>query len=276
MSVHIQLDRFEGPLGLLLYLIRKDEMDIFDINIHLITQQYLDYIKSMRQLDVEVAGEFIAMAATLIHIKSKMLLPNYDESEDEEQSLDPRKELVQRLLEYQKYQEISQKLYERPLLGRDVYSRGEKLNLNQVELQEQIVLEENPLFSLIKSYRWAVKNMKKGRHKVLTELQSIADRISEFRHRLIVGRRTKFPELLDTSKLREDEGLVGHVLITFLSLLELGKMGLVQLFQSEPCGDIHIQAITAINDRVIDKARDFEIDYSYSVSAPSTVEGPEL
>src|SRR5216110_3153130 len=101
MSINIQLPKFEGPLGLLLYLIRKEEMDIFDIKINEITKQYLDYIKLMQELDLEVAGEFVAMASTLIHIKSRMLLPSYDENGEIIENEDPRKELVQRLLEYQ-------------------------------------------------------------------------------------------------------------------------------------------------------------------------------
>ena len=103
----IQLERFEGPMGLLLHLIRKEEMDIFDIKINEITTQYLEYIKLMKELDLEVAGEFVAMAATLIHIKSRMLLPQYDENGEVVENADPRKELVQRLLEYQKFQEAA-------------------------------------------------------------------------------------------------------------------------------------------------------------------------
>src|ERR1700742_1402212 len=123
MSIHVHLEQFEGPLGLLLYLIRQEEMDIFDIDIHQITRQYLEYIKTMRHLDLEVAGEFVAMAATLLHIKSRMLLPQHDMEEGEEVQ-DPRKELVQKLVEYQKIQELSKQLYERPLLRRDVWPRG--------------------------------------------------------------------------------------------------------------------------------------------------------
>ena len=121
MSIHVQLERYEGPLGLLLHLIREQQMDIFNINIHQITRQYLEYIKTMRRLDLEVAGEFVAMAATLLHIKSRMLLPSYNE-EGEEVVEDPRKELVQKLLEYKKFQELSVDLYKRPLLGRDLRS----------------------------------------------------------------------------------------------------------------------------------------------------------
>jgi segregation and condensation protein A len=107
MSISVQLPKFEGPLALLLYLIRKEEMDIMDIKIHEITGQYLEYIKLMKELDLEVAGEFVAMASTLIHIKSRMLLPQYDENGEIVANEDPRKELVQKLLEYQKYQEAA-------------------------------------------------------------------------------------------------------------------------------------------------------------------------
>src|SRR5262245_29769059 len=113
MSIRVQLAHFEGPLGLLLYLIRKNEMDIYDIEINLITKQYLDYIKNMKKLDLEVAGDFIAMAATLIQIKSKMLLPQHSETGEETDVEDPRKGLVQRLLEYQQYQNISKQLNSR-------------------------------------------------------------------------------------------------------------------------------------------------------------------
>ena len=108
MSIRVQLQQFEGPLDLLLYLIRKEEMDIFNINVVEITKQYLDYIKLMKEFDLEVAGEFVAMASTLIHIKSKMLLPQYDENGEVVESEDPRKELVQKLLEYEKFKEAAE------------------------------------------------------------------------------------------------------------------------------------------------------------------------
>src|SRR5262245_45625515 len=146
MSIHVHLERFEGPLGLLLHLIREQEMDIFNININEITRQYLEYIKNMRRLDLEVAGEFIAMAATLIHIKSRMLLPQYTEDGEEVVSEDPRKELVQKLLEYKKIKELSGDLYKMPLLGRDVFPRGERADIESLE-EGELVLEEKPLFS---------------------------------------------------------------------------------------------------------------------------------
>ena len=147
MSYHIQLPRFEGPLDLLLYLIRKEEMNIMEIEIHKITAQYLEFIQLMKELDLEVAGEFVAMAATLLQIKSKLLLPTYDENGEVIENEDPRKELVQRLLEYEKYKEAAKALLDRPWLGRDIWTRGVREKFGEVE--EEIVLEDNALFYIL-------------------------------------------------------------------------------------------------------------------------------
>jgi segregation and condensation protein A len=269
LSYLVQTERFEGPLGLLLHLIRKEEMDIFDINIHQITKQYLDYIRAMKQLDLEVAGEFVAMAATLIHIKSRMLLPQYNEDGELEESEDPRKELVSRLLEYQKFQEVAAQLYERPLLGRDIFLKGKRESIEVVETDEVVVEEDNALFALIASYRYAIKNMKKAVHKVGTELQSIAERILEIKEVLRVGVRMRFAELLSSSGSQREQ-----VLVTFLSLLELAKMGFVGLFQNDSYSEIHIEAKKQVEGDVISTAEDYEhhvedeIDFDAISAAP--------
>ncbi len=251
MSITVQLPKFEGPLGLLLYLIRKDEMDIMDIKIHDITKQYLDFIKLMKELDLEVAGEFVAMAATLIQIKSRMLLPQYDENGEVVENEDPRKELVQKLIEYQKYQEAAKMLYERPLVGRDLWLRGTRENLRRDE--EDIVLEDNALFALISSYRQAMRTMKKKIHKVSSKLQSIASRILEIKDRLIVGRQVTMMELVDAIENRSRQAL-----ITFLSLLELGKMGLVSIYQTEVYADIYINAKKPIETDVVSRVEEYD------------------
>jgi len=252
--VHIQIEKFEGPMALLLHLIRKEEMDIFDINIHHITAQYLAYIKVMKKLDLEVAGEFIAMASTLIHIKSKMLLPQYDDDGEIIESEDPRKELVQKLIEYQKFQEASEKLYARSLVGRDVWLRGAKENLNDYRPEEEIILEDNPLFSLIAAYRFTLKNMKKTVHRVMKEMQSISERVMELKSRLVRGRTVRFYQLIDaTGEYRQ-----GQVLITFLSMLELAKIGFVSLFQGENFSEIHVTPLKEIDHNVIERVEDYE------------------
>ncbi|MCB0394003.1 MAG: segregation/condensation protein A [Bdellovibrionales bacterium] len=245
------MNQFEGPLSLLLFLIKKEEMDIYDIPIHKITQQYLDHIKMMAQLDLEVAGEFIAMAATLIHIKSKMLLPNLDQNGEEEEGNDPRKELVQKLLEYQKYKEISKELYERPLVGRDIWTRGRKEHLSILE--GDIIIEDNALFTMISMYRKSVKAFKKRVHKVIREGQSIASRVLEIRDRLIVGTRTTLKSIM----LPEEFGKT-KLVVTFLSILELSKMGFLALFQSEAYADIHIDTKEAIDGNVISRVEEYD------------------
>ncbi|MEZ0393128.1 MAG: ScpA family protein [Pseudobdellovibrionaceae bacterium] len=251
MSLTIQLPKFEGPMALLLYLIRKEEMDIMDIKINEITSQYLEYIKLMKELDLEVAGEFIAMAATLLQIKSRMLLPTYDENGEIIETEDPRKELVQRLLEYQKYQEAAKSLYERPLLGRDVFSRGVREKLDMKE--EEIVLEDNALFSLISAYRNAIRSIKKKIHQVAAKAQSIASRILEIKDRLIVGSQVAMSELIDVSSDKKRQ-----VLITFLSLLELGKMGFISLYQSDTYQEIYAEAKKPIETNVLDRVEEYD------------------
>ena len=254
MGIRVQLQQFEGPLDLLLYLIRKEEMDIFNINIVDITKQYFDYIKMMKEFDIELAGDFIAMASTLIHIKSKMLLPQYDESGEVVDQDDPRKELVQKLLEYEKYKEAAKALYERPLLNRDVWARGlrEKLQGNGDEIE----LEDNALFSLIGSYRKAMKSLYKKIHKVNVKLQSISSRIMEMSHFLKPGSVVRMVDLYVVS-IGEQIERSRHALITFLSLLELGKLGYVSLYQTEIYGDIHIQTRKEIEGDVLSKVEEY-------------------
>jgi segregation and condensation protein A len=206
----------------------------------------------MRKLDLEVAGEFVAMAATLIHIKSRMLLPQYNEEGEEIAPEDPRKDLVQKLLEYKKFQELSQQLYKLPLLGRDVFRRGEREEIESLE-EGEVVLDENPLYSLIASYRNAMKNMKKTVHRVAAQLLSIGERIMQMKDMFIPGRRMVFADLIT-----EKENPGNQVLLTFLSLLELAKMGFISVFQSEPFADIHIDPKRAIDRDVISQVESYD------------------
>lgn len=247
----VQLDQFEGPLGLLLYLIRKEEMDIYDIPIHRITSQYLTYIKQLPQFDLEQAGEFVAMAATLIQIKAKMLLPNYDENGEEIEEEDPRKPLVQQLLEYQKYQDASKELYERDILGRDTWKRGRKEDIPTDD--GGIELEESALFSLIACYRSVVKKAAKAQHRVAAKFQTIADRILEIAVRIKPGKKITLKEIMDFDKWTHT-----RYLITFLSTLELGKLGYVKLSQYEDCGDLHIEGTQEISGDVVMRVAEYD------------------
>ncbi|OFZ17671.1 MAG: hypothetical protein A2Z20_00440 [Bdellovibrionales bacterium RBG_16_40_8] len=253
MGVVVHIDKFSGPLALLLHLIRREEMDIFDINITEITKQFLESIRAMKKLNIEMAGDFIAMAATLIQIKSKMLLPQYNEDGEVIEQEDPRKDLVKRLLEYQMFQDAGKDLYKRNLMGRDVWARGLREEIS-VDESEIILDEKGALYSLISAYRLTIKNVKKAVHRVTHSLQSVADRIWQMRERLIVGRPTKLSDFIDAETNRKDQ-----LLITFLSLLELAKIGIVSLFQSEHYADIHIETKKEIDKDSLSKVESYEL-----------------
>ena len=242
-------------MGLLLYLIRKEEMDIMNINVNEITRQYLDYIRMMKELDLEMAGEFVAMAATLIHIKSRMLLPQYDEQGEVVETEDPRKELGQKLLDYQKFQEAAKTLYKRPLLNRDVFARGIREDLRDEEELGAVIVEDDGLFSLIAAYRRCVRKAQRAVHKVRPKVQSIASRIMELSSRLTVGARVILRDLLNAEGPAQYRA---QLLITFLSTLELGRMGLVSVFQSETYGDIHIEALKPIERNALERVQEFD------------------
>lgn len=249
--MQIQLDQFEGPLGLLLYLIRKEEMDIYDIPIHRITNQYLEHVKQLQSVDLEQAGDFIAMAATLIQIKAKMLLPNYNDDGEVVEQEDPRKPLVQRLLEYQKFKEAGKQLYDRPLVGRDLWLRGTKENFEDTD--DDVLLEDDALFSLIKSYRGVIKKAQKATHRVSVNLQSIASRILEMANRLVPGQRIEMHDFFETEVVE-----LRKLIITFISSLELGKLGYVTLSQEEVFGPLYLDVKKEVSGDIISQVEEYE------------------
>lgn len=225
-------------------------MDIMDIEIHKITAQYLEYIQLMKELDLEVAGEFIAMASTLLQIKSRLLLPTYNEAGEIVENEDPRKELVQRLLEYEKYKEAAKALESRPWLGRDIWTRGIRESFG--ERQEEIIVEDNGLFSLIAMYRNVLRAAKKKVHEVTAKTQSIASRILELKEFLLIGQRVSFFSLIAGAHDKTKQ-----TLITFLSLLELGKLGFANLYQSENYQDIWVETIKPIETDVVSRVEEY-------------------
>ena len=238
-------------MPLLLYLIRKEEMDIFDIDVQSITSQYLEYIKKMKQLDLEVAGDFIAMAATLIQIKSQMLLPVHGEQDEDME--DPRQELVDRILEYQCFQQASKKLYDRNLLGRDIFKRGDGVQEVKKSRGVEMILDENPLFSLMVHYRNSVYKMKRAVHRVIGKTRSVAARILEIKDRLIVNKRVVLDDLVSRG-----EDFKSELLITFLSCLELSRMGFVSVYQSMIYGDIYLTAKKEIKGDIMARIEEYD------------------
>jgi segregation and condensation protein A len=231
----IRTESFEGPFDLLLHLIKKNEIDIYNIPIAAITRQYLEYLDIMKELNLDIAGDFLVMASTLIQIKSRMLLPlSFDEEAGEEEVEDPRAELVRRLLEYSKYKEAANNLSHRELLGRDTFVR----NFPAPELDEIKPEQEQPeveLFELIEAFQRLLASVPAETfHEVGAEGLSIADRINELLLLLQGSDAVEFEELFIGSVNRD------QVIITFLAILELCKLKLVRLSQQQSFGTLWV------------------------------------
>lgn len=234
MPYEIKLEIFEGPLDLLLHLIHRNEVSITDIPIALITQQYLETVELMKSLNLDVAGEYLVMAAYLTHIKSQMLLPP-DESTEEspDQSVDPREELVAHLLEYKRYKEAAEYLASVPQLDSEVFSRQASDEASELPRSEQPI--EVGLADLLGALR---DLMERTPRRDLIELEPerllVKDKINEIMERLRSRDWITFNSLFD----QDDSRL--NVLTTFLALLEVVKLQLVRLYQERPFGTILI------------------------------------
>ncbi|MBI5826281.1 MAG: segregation/condensation protein A [Deltaproteobacteria bacterium] len=227
MLYNIKLDIFEGPLDLLLHLIKKNEVDIYDIPISAITEQYLGYIEMMKEMNLEFAGEFLVMAATLVHIKSKMLLPVDEEAvPEEEEGGDPREELMRRLLEYQRYKEAARDLNDRLVLGRDVFPRGEQ---EPVEgLEEGAGFMDVSVFDLMEALKEVLSRAPKERKIDLTaERFKIADKINHIMDILNASGSAAFLSLFPPGATRAE------VVVTFLAVLELARLSMIRAHQTD-------------------------------------------
>jgi len=239
-TYNVKLEAFEGPLDLLLYLIKQNEIDIYNIPMAEITRQYLTYMELLKELNLDVAGDFLVMASTLLQIKSKMLLPvPFVDDSGEEEDEDPRAELVRRLLEYQKYKEAAQELDCHQIVGRDTFVRQiTALDESPSIMQEAPI--ELELFDLVAAFQRVLAKISiEALHEVGAESFSIADRVSEILS-LLQGREAIcFDELFPETFSRE------YVVATFLAMLELCKLRLVRLTQAASFGSIWLTAAVA-------------------------------
>ncbi|CAE6915393.1 Segregation and condensation protein A [Pseudomonas sp. THAF187a] len=230
-ALEVFLEAFEGPLDLLLYLIRKQNIDILDIPVAEITKQYMGYVELMKSVRLELAAEYLVMAAMLAEIKSRMLLPRSTETEDEED--DPRAELIRRLQEYERFKAAAEDLDELPRVGRDVIvPRLDAPEARARKLLPDVSLEE-VLLSMAEVLRRA--DMFES-HQVTREALSTRERMSEVLERLKGGAFVPFVELFAA-----EEGRLG-VVVTFMAILELIKESLVELVQNAPFAAIHVRA----------------------------------
>lgn len=235
MPYRVKLINFEGPLDLLLFLIKKNEVDIYDIPIAAITQQYLEYVAILQMLDLEGAGDFILLAATLIRIKAQMLLPKPPEESEEEEE-DPRQELVRRLLEYQRYKEVAGHLGEFEISERDFYPRGHfDLDFAHPDFSDWATPGEVSLFDLMTVFKQVLMRIPKDlQHKVERIPISVEEQIEYVLQELQISKQLLFINLLQKlpSKI--------YMIVTFIALLEMIRRGLVVATQSGPFGEIWI------------------------------------
>ncbi len=230
-----RLEGFEGPLDLLLHLIQKNELDIFNIPISLVTEQYLEYLHLMKVLNLDVAGEYLLMASTLLHIKSRMLLPKSSVVEEEEEE-DPRAELVRRLLEYQKYKNAALEMEKMPLLERDVFIRLTPAEAEEEPEEERI---EVNLFELLEAFREVLKKVKPETvHEVVLEHISVEAKILE-----ILAVLEKENRSIAFHRLFPEEASRRLVVVTLLAILELVKMKRIRIFQLAAFETIRISPV---------------------------------
>lgn len=231
MVYKVKLPVFEGPLDLLLYLIKKEEINVYDIPIARITDQYLEYLEIMKLLDLDIAGEFLVMAATLMHIKSKMLLPPSEDEITEEEEQDPREELVRKLLEYKKFKEAAAQLKELALRQKDTFSR--KPNMVK-ELSEEIGFEAS-LFDLITAFTKVLKEVPKHEFQnVVRDEFTVSEKIHEMLHMLVERQVLYFTELFKKAKNKAE------IIVMFLALLELVRLKEIIVRQKSPFSEIEI------------------------------------
>ncbi len=235
LPLKVKLESFEGPLDLLLFLIRKNEIDIYDIPIAVITRQYLEYLEVMKHLNLDVAGEFLLMAATLLHIKSKMLLPAQEEEQVEgEKEEDPRAELVRRLLEYQRFKEAALELTRGPLLDREVFLRH-FVPEDSPAAQEENTNGESSLFELLEAMKKVLEGLPAEEfQEISVEHLNIKDKILQIMERLWEAESVAFGDLFSLSTPR------GEIVVTFLALLELLRLRMIRVYQAESFGTIRI------------------------------------
>lgn len=233
-SVKLETLDFEGPLDLLVYLVKKNEIDIYDIPIALITEQFLEYVEAMTREKLESAGEFLLMAATLMRIKAQMLLPQPDL--DDEEIDDPRRELVLKIIEYQQFKEIAEHLRDHESSRRLLFSRGYREWLAEDESRaEEEPANRATLGDLLRAFAGVMEQAARDRVHYLEPLAiTIEEKVEFIRDRLRRGGRSSFRELFVVGEPRS------HWIVTFVALLEMAREGEIRLRQADRFGDINV------------------------------------
>lgn len=233
----VRLEVFEGPLDLLLYLIKQDEIDIYDISLERITSQYLEYLQAFKELNIELAGEFIVMAANLIYLKSRSLLPlDQQPPEEDAGEEDPRWELIRQLIEYKKFKEAAADLHLRELEQERIFPREAA---SPLAIQEPLRLGEVGIFQLINAFQMVIKRVEARQdvQEIFGERFSVSEKIETILRRVATGDRLRFSDLFGAVVSRLE------VVVTFLALLELVRLKQVRAVQKSIFEEIEILAV---------------------------------
>lgn len=231
-EIKLELGEFAGPLDLLLYLIKQEQANIFDIPIARITGEYLKYIRLMKQLDIALAADFIVMAATLIEIKSKMLLPREIFGETADESEDPRQELVNRLLEHQKFQNAAQMLYERATVEQAIFTRG------QIESDDNNAEVNATVFDLLTVFqRILARHKKEVQMEIQREEMSLAEMLKNLKSRIFSAKELYLSEFFKDMKSRQE------LVLAFIAVLEIVRTENVKLLQEKVFGEIILKKV---------------------------------
>jgi segregation and condensation protein A len=235
----VKLEVFEGPLDLLLYLIKQDEIDIHDISIERITRQYLEYLQAFKELNIELAGEFIVMAANLIYLKSRSLLPvDRQPPEEDAEEEDPRWDLIRQLIEYKKFKEAAAELYQRELEQERIFARE---GGSPLPSEEPLQLGEVGIFQLINAFQMVIKRLeaREDVQEIFSERFSVSEKIDAILQRVAVGAPILFSDLFEAVVSRVE------LVVTFLALLELIRLKQVRAIQKNIFEEIEIAPATA-------------------------------
>ena len=238
MNIEFRINEFEGPLDLLLHLIKESKMDIMNIEIEEITKQYMDYLEEQEKMNLEIASEYLVLASELLEIKSKMLLPSYkDENEEEEE--DPREELINRLLEYQAYKEITKVLQEKESLRREIYTKSPENIKNYIDEVKEINIDVSldDLVEAFKKYLQRKQDNKPLKTKVTVNEISVSSRRHDIKRLLKTKKKVSFFELFPIVSKE-------YVVATFLAILEMAKSQELRITQNDTFDDIICEVVS--------------------------------
>ena len=238
MNIEFRINEFEGPLDLLLHLIKESKMDIMNIEIESITKQYMDYLEEQEKMNLEIASEYLVLASELLEIKSKMLLPSYkDENEEEEE--DPREQLINRLLEYQAYKEITKVLQEKESLRKEIYTKSPENIKNYIDENNEINIDVSldDLVEAFKKYLQRKQDNKPLKTKVTVNEISVSSRRHDIKRLLKIKKKVSFFELFPIVSKE-------YVVATFLAILEMAKSQELRITQNDTFDDIICEVVS--------------------------------